>query len=134
MNRLSQTINSTSVSAHTTLEFMDCQNLTSSHGKLILKIFSYILWSIPCAGPSFHEYTLGVLPLRLEKGKEGRSLRKSPQILCLRYFLTMGGPGLFSDLRLLRKLAQHLPKARSWLKVWKPYETETSDFPPAIRN
>lgn len=76
MNQLSQTINSTSVTADTTLELMDCQNLTSSHGKLILKIFSCILWSVPYAGPSFQGNTFGVLPLRLEKGKEERSLRE----------------------------------------------------------
>ena len=46
-------ISSTSVSTNTTLEHTDGQNLTSSHGKLILVMFPYILWSVPYAGPRF---------------------------------------------------------------------------------
>lgn len=70
MNQLSQTTDSTSVTADTTLELMDCQNLTSFHGKLLLKIFSCILWSVPYAGPSFQ----GCFASETRKGEEREEL------------------------------------------------------------
>lgn len=97
MNQLSQTIDSTSVTADTTLELMDCQNLTSSHGKFILKIFSCILWSVPYAGPSFQGEHIWCVASETRKGEgreelEGRVHRFSASGV----FLTMRRSGLFS--------------------------------------
>jgi len=89
---LSPIINSpsyTSVSINTTLELIDDQNSTSSHGKLILVIFSYILWSVPYAGPRF------------------------PQACTFLPWIAPGKGGECWDLELSRKTVQDLPKARS---------------------
>lgn len=55
---------------------------------------------------------------------------QNPRILCVTHFLIMSGDRVLSPLgfRAFRKGCSTSPKARSWPKVWKAYETEEGLF------
>lgn len=106
------------------------RNLTSSHEKLILVIFSCRQWSIPHAGHRFHACTFCVWPLRHGKGEQERNLMESVhRLFVLGIFLPEGqGSLLLWDLELWGKPVQGLSKATTWLKVGELYEIEEGLF------